>query len=84
MQRNSSTAKAVAQAPIPIATPESSQTLRSTVKSRKTEGSDCMTTPVDLVGARAGFSFSSARPANPRQRPNQLRRALIQFLRMIL
>src|SRR3984885_15675911 len=73
MQRSSNTANTVAHAPIPMATPESSHTLRSTVKSLRMEGSDLIC-----------HLFCPMQTADLRQGGNQPRRQLIQLVPMVV
>src|ERR1700733_10960367 len=73
MQRSSNTANTVAHAPMPMATPESSHTLRSTVKSLRMEGSDLIC-----------HLFCPMETADLRQGGDQPRRQFIQLVRMIL
>src|ERR1700722_11873797 len=73
MQRSSNTANTVAHAPMPMATPESSHTLRSTVKSLRMEGSDLIC-----------HLCSPMETADLGQGGDQSRRQLIQLVRMVL
>src|ERR1700722_18252345 len=73
MQRSSNTANTVAHAPMPMATPESSHTLRSTVKSLRMEGSDLIC-----------HLSCSLETADLRQGRDQPRRQLIQLVRMVV